>query len=115
MKLLIVDDNAEVRRMIVNIFEKYFDELIECSDGSEAINLYGQYQPDWVLMDIKMKNIDGFNAAKKILKNYSDAKIIIISQYKDESFREEAIKAGALEFVEKENLLKIFEIIKTTR
>lgn len=111
MKLLIVDDNNEIRRMIKNISRKYFDESIECSDGTEAIKLYKEYLPEWVIMDIKMKKMDGLTATKKILNDHPSAKIIAISQFKDKSFREEAIKAGALGFVEKDNLIKVFEIV----
>lgn len=112
MKLLIVDDNAEVRRLIKNIFDKYFEELIECSDGGEAVSLYGIHKPDWVLMDIKMDKMDGLTATKKIIHDYPEAKIIIVSQYNDDIVLAEAMKTGAAGFVNKEDLSKIEEVIK---
>ena len=112
MKLLIVDDNPDMRVMLRNICVNHFNEIHECEDGSVAITLFDEFKPDWVLMDIKMKKMDGITATSEIMINNPAAKVIIISQYKDKSFRDEAMKAGAVGFVDKEDLLRIKEIIK---
>jgi DNA-binding NarL/FixJ family response regulator len=62
-------------------------------------------------MDIKMKVMDGIEATEKIISSHPDAKVIIVSQYNDESTIDAAKNAGAIEFVSKENLLKVIEII----
>ncbi len=51
MNLLIVEDNAKMRRMIKSIVADLADEIAECDDGGEALSLYSQYNPDFVLMD----------------------------------------------------------------
>jgi CheY-like chemotaxis protein len=112
MKLLIVDDNAEIRKMLKSICSHMFYQILECDDGDLAIELYKDERPDWVLMDIKMKRMDGITAAKEIKVKYPDAKIIIVSQYNDESFIDAAINSGAVEYVNKEDLSRIEEIIK---
>lgn len=62
MKILIVEDNPNMRAMIRKILEQNVPEIreiIECDDGAEAIELYHQNGPDWVLMDIQLKEMDG--------------------------------------------------------
>jgi len=65
------------------------------------------------LMDIKMKRMDGIKATMNIKLKFPEAKIIMVSQYNDKSIIEESFKSGAVEFVSKENLMRIEEIIKT--
>ena len=111
MKLLLVDDSERIRSVIRSICASHFDDVVECCDGVEAINAYNEFIPDWVVMDIKMKEMDGLEATEKILLQYPEAKVIIVSQYNDESTIDAAKKAGAVEFVSKENLYKVIEVI----
>jgi DNA-binding NarL/FixJ family response regulator len=112
MKLLIVDDSPEMRMMLRNICTNHFDEIHECEDGFDAIKAYDEQNPDWVLMDIKMKVMDGIKATVKIKLRHPEAKIIMISQFKDRNIIDESLKAGAQEFVCKDDLMRIEEIIK---
>ena len=111
MKLLLVDDNDRIRKMMRNLYYPHFDEVIECGDGAEAVASFNKEEPDWVVMDIKMKEMDGIKATEKILSQHPEAKVIIVSQYTDESTIDAAKNAGAVEFVSKENLYKVIEVI----
>jgi two-component system response regulator DegU len=118
MKLLLVDDNDRIRKMMRHMYSAHFDEVIECRDGIEALAAFNDSNPDWVVMDINlpagkagMKEMDGIEATTKIISSHPDAKVIIVSQYNDESTIDAAKKAGALEFVSKENLYKVIEVI----
>lgn len=111
MTLLIADDNREMRKMLKSICEDFFSDTIECEDGSEAVEAFGKYKPDWVLMDVKMNQMGGIEATKKIISEHPDAKVIIVSQYTDKDIIEAAFKSGAMEFVNKEDLTKIESII----
>jgi len=111
MKIMIVDDNASVRALIRAILSDSAERFYECSDGSEALATFTKFRPDWVLMDIKMKNTDGFEATKQILSSYPDAKVIMVTQYDEPKLHEKAIHIGAKEFVLKENLRDIVRII----
>ena len=115
MKLLIADDNEEMRNMLKFICEAYFDEMMECSDGEEAIEIYKLHKPDWVLMDIKMDKKDGINATKEIKEKNPEAKIIIVSQYDDDDIIRTSIQSGAVDFVSKEDLPRIEDIIRNFR
>jgi NarL family two-component system response regulator LiaR len=111
MKLLIVDDNEEIRKILKSMYSHMFYQISECDDGDLAIESYDNEKPDWVFMDIKMKRVDGITATKRIINKYPKAKIIIVSQYNDKDFIEAAKNSGAIEFVSKEDLTKIEAII----
>ncbi len=111
MKLLIVDDNPSIRFIIKKMCSDLFTEIIECEDGDEAIQITNEEKPDWIIMDFKMKRMDGITAAGKIISSYTDIKIIIVSQFNDESLKEASYKSGAIDFVEKENLPRVLDII----
>ncbi len=61
MTLLIVEDNPAMRRLMRRLVDGLADEIGECSDGVEAVALYAELQPDWVLMDIEMPRLNGWN------------------------------------------------------
>lgn len=111
MKLLLVDDNDRIRKMMRSIYSPHFDEVIECDDGEAAVQAFDGNNPDWVVMDIKMKEMDGIEAATKIISANPDARIIIVSQFNDESTIDAVKNAGAVGFVSKENLYKVIEVI----
>ena len=112
MNLLIVEDNKKMRRMIRSIVTDLADQIVECGDGSEAVFLYENTKPDWVLMDIRMVKTDGITATRQIIKRFADAKIIIVTNHDDAFFRESAREAGAVDYILKENLLDILPIIR---
>lgn len=111
MKYLIIDDNPQMRKIIIQTVCFENDNFMECSDGLDAVNAYSEYLPDFVLMDIRMKNMNGLIATKNILQNFPDAKIIIITDYDTPTFRNAAIKAGALGFFSKENINNVKKYI----
>jgi CheY-like chemotaxis protein len=109
--LLIVDDNQEIRRMIRSLLEDLSTEIHECEDGAQAVAAYEQYRPDWVLMDLKMREVDGIAATRQIVADFPAAKICIVTNYDDAQLREAAQRAGACEYVVKENLLSIRQLL----
>lgn len=112
MKLLIVDDNARMRRMIREIVGEYAEQIFECADGAEVSTIYAKNRPDWILMDIEMTTVDGLTAARQIKSEFKEAKIIFVTNYDDAAFRESAREAGAVDYILKENLLDILPIIQ---
>ena len=106
LKLLIVDDKAEVRRMIRRFIGDLAGEIRE-DDGESAFDAYAVFQPDWVLMDFEMKHTNGIVATERIRAAYPEANIVIVTNYDDDSLRERAMAAGARGYVLKENLLAL--------
>jgi len=109
--IVIAEDKAEVRRMIRKLIEDIDGDIVECSDGDEAIKAYETNQPDFVLLDINMQPLDGLTAAKEILSRHPEAKIIIVSQHQDDQTRETALSIGILEFVGKDDLTPLRDLI----
>src|SRR5882724_3674175 len=104
MRLLIVEDNYQMRRLIKRIVGDTAEAIFECGDGSEALAAYRAHQPDWVLMDIEMKRLDGISATRQIKAAFPEARIVIVSEYDHPDWRDEARSAGAYQYVLKENL-----------
>ena len=112
MKILIVEDNLSMRRMIKEFVQDHVDEFVECSDGSEALNSYVQHHPDLVLMDMKMGRVNGLEATRKIKQAFVEARIVIVSQWDTPALRSAAKEAGAEAYVNKKSLVPLREIIK---
>ena len=102
--ILIIEDNPQVRRLIEDEVRDLAAHLYEGDDGAEAVALYREFLPDWVLMDLEMKRVDGLTATRQIVAQFPDAHICIVTSYDDEYLREEAKAAGASGYVCKENL-----------
>ena len=111
MKILIVEDDTKMRQLITCFINEIADEIRECADGDEALAVYKDYLPDWVLMDIEMKRMGGFEAAKQIIQLFPNAKIIFVTAYNIENLRTIAHEIGAKAFVLKENLSILCEIL----
>jgi CheY-like chemotaxis protein len=109
--MMLVDDNKDIREMIKSILKDDVDEFYECSDGTEALQAYSQFQPNVVLMDIKLKKLDGLSATKQIKAKFPDAKIVIVTNYADSQMREAARLAGADTLISKENLLEVRQVL----
>ena len=114
MTVLIVDDATAMRQSIRNFIADLAGEVYECSDGSEALASYIAHRPDWVLMDLKMKEMDGLAATQKIIESFPEARIIIVTSYDDPLLREASRQAGAREYVNKSDLLPLRRILQAT-
>lgn len=114
MNLLIVEDNPKMRRMIKSIVADLADRIDECEDGVEAVALYSENHHDWVLMDIHLKETNGIAATREITSVFTEAKIVIVTNYDDAHFRQSAREAGAVDYVLKENLPDVRRILQGT-
>jgi two-component system, NarL family, response regulator LiaR len=101
IKVLIVDDHPLVRKGI-NILLGVYDDIEvvgEAENGREAIEICEKYNPDIVLMDLIMPEINGIEATRKILENWPSIKVIILTSYIDKKLIEDSLKAGAMGYI----------------
>ena len=100
--ILIVDDASFMRMMIKDILTKGgFNVVGEAENGAKGVEKYKELQPDLVIMDITMPEMDGIQAVKEIKKINPDAKVIMCSAMGQQAMVIEAIQAGAKDFIVK--------------
>jgi len=112
MKVMIVDDSAEVRRMITSFIGDLVSEFVECGDGCEALATYADHRPDLVLMDYEMTRMNGFQATRAIKKVFPNARVVIVSQWDSAALREAAKDSGADAYVNKKSLLPLRDFVR---
>jgi DNA-binding NarL/FixJ family response regulator len=115
IKILIVDDLEHVRQGLRTILQLADDlEVVgEASDGLEAIQLAGQLEPDVVLIDLEMPQLDGLEATQRIKNYYPHIGVVMITIHDDASNRERAARVGVDAFVEKGIAFEV--LLKTIR
>ena len=111
MTLLIVEDNAGIRRVLRRILVDTASTIWECADGSEALAAYEEHRPDVVLMDLRMTHVDGLAATREIRGYDPSARIIIVTDYQDEDMKAAAMEAGARDYVLKHEISGLPEIV----
>ncbi|MCT4633755.1 MAG: response regulator [Firmicutes bacterium] len=100
--ILIVDDAAFMRMMIRDVLTKNgYDVLGEAENGQKAIEKYKELNPELVIMDITMPEVDGIQAVKEIKAMDPNAKIIMCSAMGQQAMVIESIQAGARDFIVK--------------
>lgn len=109
--VLIVDDSRPMREFIRMTLGHAVVVVGECEDGSEALDAYTRLLPDWVLMDIEMKGMDGIAATQQIISEYPKAKIVIVTDHDDVELHRAALESGATGYVIKDDLLSIMDIL----
>ena len=111
MKILIVENNPLMRKEIADLLKKEGDEIYQCDDGIYVESIYENKKPDIILMDIRMKHMNGLEATKKLTGKYPEARVIIVTNMADKKLKETAFRNGAKGFLLKDNLADIKEII----
>ena len=104
IRILIVDDHAVVRKGIRALLatEDDLDVIGEAVDGEEAVALYGELNPDLLLLDLIMPKVNGIEAIKKIKGDHPAAKILVLTSFAADDQVFPAIKAGALGYLLKD-------------
>ncbi|NOX16725.1 MAG: response regulator [Chlorobi bacterium] len=109
MKFMIVDDNELMRKAIIENVTDKNDQIIECKNGEAALLSLNDFNPDWILMDIKMKGMNGLIAAQRIKEIDPAQNIAFVTSYDYEAFRAAAKNIGVELYFMKDNLLLIRE------
>ena len=105
IRVLVADDQSMVRagfRMLLSD-EEDIDVVAEASNGLEAIEKAGRFDPDVVLMDIRMPELDGLEATRRILAADGTTRILVLTTFDLDEYVYEALRAGASGFVLKDD------------
>jgi DNA-binding NarL/FixJ family response regulator len=101
IRVVLADDHTLVRAGIRALLEKVpgVEVVGEAGDGREVLNLVGTRRPDVVLMDIAMPGLNGLEAAARVVQEFPDARVIMLSMYDNEAYYWRALKAGAVGYL----------------
>ncbi len=104
--VLIADDSADFRRALRGQLEKEegIEVVAEAVDGEEAVELAGAKQPQVVLMDIEMPEMDGISATREIRRRWPEVQVVALTIYDRPVFREAMAEAGAVGYVVKDGI-----------
>jgi two-component system, chemotaxis family, chemotaxis protein CheY len=100
-KILIVDDAEFLRVRLTKMLNTDGFEVLQAENGVKAVEIYKEIQPEIVLMDVTMPEMDGLTALKTIVEFDPKARVIMLTALGQESVVLEAVKSGARDFIVK--------------
>lgn len=114
IKTILIDDDYLVLQALETILsaQSHIEVVGMGSNGSEAIQLYQQHQPDLVLMDIRMEPNSGIDAASQILQGYPEAKILFLTTFQDDAYITKALAIGCKGYLLKQHIKGIIPAIE---
>ena len=104
VRVLLADDQELIRRGFRMILEEQADITVigEAADGDEAVRLTRELHPDVVLMDVRMPGTDGIDATRRIVAEYPDARVLVLTTYDLDEYAFSALRYGASGFLLKD-------------
>lgn len=96
-QIILADDHELVRDGIKSLLENEsrFEVIDEASDGVEALQVIAKKQPDLLIVDIRMPNMNGIEVVRQLTEKYPDVKKLVLSMHDSEEYVVESIQAGA--------------------
>lgn len=106
IRIMIADDHPIVRLGLTTLIESQADMKViaQAGSGKEAVELYRKNRPDIVLMDLRMRQLNGVEAIAEIRKDFPDAKVIVLTSYQGEEEIYRTLQAGARGYLLKDTL-----------
>lgn len=101
LRILIVDDHAVVRRGVRSLLESEpgWEISAEATTGREAVEIARRLQPDVVVLDLSLPELNGLDATRQILKDSPRTEILVLTMHHSEELTRDALQAGARGFV----------------
>ena len=114
VRYLVVDDSVFARKNLTRMIESFGGQVAgEAGDGVTAISEYDRTTPDIVLMDITMPQMEGIEAAERIVRNHPEARIVMVSSVGYQENIVTALQKGARHFVQKPVKPEVlYEVVK---
>ena len=97
VRLILADDHAVVRQGIRRFLEEdpVIDVVAEASDGAEAIDLVEEHRPDVAVLDIRMPEVTGVEATRRIKARFPETRVLVLTAYDDDPYVFALLEAGA--------------------
>jgi len=100
-KILVVDDEQDICDFVKNFFQERGYDVLTASGGDEALAVVKTNHPELVLLDIKMRGMDGIATLKHLRDIDKDLKVIMVTALADQDKMDEACRLGACEYITK--------------
>lgn len=113
MKLLIVEENPGLRRLLLALLSESGDEIRECAEGTQALSLCTLEQPDWVVLDLNLARADGLSLTRQMRRLCPQTRVLLVADEDDARLRERATQAGAANFIVKDRLTELPLLLRT--
>jgi two-component system, sensor histidine kinase and response regulator len=103
MRILLVEDNDDSREVYRKMLERFGHTVVEATNGKEAIKFAIKQNPDMIIMDLSMPEVDGFQAASALrsIKTFSRTPILAITAYPQSHWRDKSEDVGCDGFLQK--------------
>lgn len=114
--LLIADDHPIFRKGLMDLLQNSFPKvkIIECHNGTEAIDGILKIKPEIAILDINMPGVNGLDVCKRVLKQQSETRIIILTMYQEKEMIKNAMLSGASGYILKDNAVdEIMDCVNT--
>ncbi|HSH02712.1 MAG TPA: response regulator [Anaerolineae bacterium] len=98
---LIADDAPFIRLRLTKLLESAGYEVVAASNGEDVLQLYPLTNPDLVILDIAMPKLDGLKALEKLMEQWPEAQVIMLTALDQEDVVVSAMKLGAKDFITK--------------
>jgi DNA-binding NarL/FixJ family response regulator len=104
VRVMVVDDQALVREGLMTLLDAAPDivPVAAAADGAEAVRLAARHRPDVVLMDLRMPELDGVEATRRIRAAQPDTEVVVLTTHADEASILDALRAGARGYLTKD-------------
>jgi DNA-binding NarL/FixJ family response regulator len=116
IRVLIVDEHILVRAGIRSLLEKLpeVEIIAEARDGLEALSMVDEYEPEIVMMELAIPNVNGLEVTKRLAVSHPNVKVIILSTYSDQEKVGEALRAGVSGYLFKSRSMEDLEVAVTS-
>ena len=111
MKLMIVEENPGLRRLLHTLLEPSSAEISECTEGSAAVSLSALEAPDWIVLDLNLARANGLQVLRGMHVACPQARIVLLADEAGSALRLQAEQAGAAQLVLKDNLLVLPAVV----
>src|ERR1700735_5441476 len=112
VKLLIVEENGAMCRLLISLLEGLPVTVSECHDGATALEACGEMQPDYVVIDLNLAGTEAFTAVRQIVAEHRDVRVLLRGEEYDASLRSRASEAGVWRYVLKESLIDVRRLLE---
>jgi two-component system, chemotaxis family, chemotaxis protein CheY len=113
VKLLIVEENGAMSRLLATLLEGLAISVSQCNEGSRALEACANLMPDYVVIDLNLAGVDAFAAIHQMVAVHPGVRVLLLGEEDDVRLRGRAAEAGVWKYVLKESLVDVRRFIES--